>query len=51
MICEKHRPVQISYEAIYADKFQFGQPIKEVYYFKCFCCEKVTTLECKNKQA
>jgi nitrate reductase alpha subunit len=48
--CTNHRMRQISYEAIYADKYQYGEPVKEVYTFKCTgSCQQTTQLITKNK--
>lgn len=33
--CTAHRMVQISYEAIYADKYEHGEPHRHVYTYKC----------------
>lgn len=33
--CSGHRMVQVSFEAIYAHKSQYGDPIAEVYTYKC----------------
>jgi len=36
--CNNHQVKQVSYEAVYATKYEFGEPIKEVYTFRCSCC-------------
>lgn len=46
--CINHKPRQISYEAIYKDRFQFGEPVEYIYIFKCLTCGESHAIKCKK---
>lgn len=45
--CPNHKPRQVSYEAIYKDRFEFGQPVEHIYTFKCLTCGETHMLKVK----
>lgn len=49
--CLNHRPILISSEEIFADKFQFGKPIENKCVYQCRACNKITEYTFKLKQA
>jgi len=48
MACTAHRMRMVSSEAIYASKYGYGEPIADVYIYKCNCCHQTRTLTFKN---
>ena len=48
--CSNHRMIQTAYEVIYATKYEYGDPIEEVYTFTCKgTCQQSYQQTIKNK--
>lgn len=47
--CEKHVMRMIGSEMIYKTRFEFGEPERVVYKYKCSCCGYQTQLETELK--
>lgn len=47
--CPKHRLVQVTFESIWPDKHQYGEPIEDVYTYKCFACGSTMEIRIKNQ--
>ena len=48
MACTAHKMRQISFESVYASKYGYGEPLKDIYVYKCECCQQIRTLTIKN---
>ena len=44
MLCPSHRMRQISFETVWPTKYEYGQPLHDVYTFYCKCCNQKETL-------
>jgi hypothetical protein len=49
--CFRHRMVMLTSEQVYATKYCYGDPIKQVVTFGCLCCGARSVTEYKHEPA